>query len=64
MCPFCKENEETGRWMNGEPDQPEETGQPPARLPYVPPTVEDIDTTSGPADTSAGLPVIPPSGSS
>jgi hypothetical protein len=40
--------------MSREPNQPEETKPPPEREPYVPPTVEDIDTTYGPAETSAG----------
>ncbi len=42
--------------MIQEPEQPERTdSSPPSeRVPYVPPTVEDIDTTSGPVDTAAG----------
>jgi hypothetical protein len=44
--------------MNTEPNQPEQAQPSPLgeREPYVPPTVEDIDTTYGPAETSAGVP--------
>jgi hypothetical protein len=49
--------------MSDEQQQPE-APQAPERAEYVAPAVEDIDTTYGPAETSAGLPFSVPPGSS
>jgi hypothetical protein len=52
---FVTENARRGALVSNE-QQPPEPPQESEREAYVPPAVEDIDTTYGPAETSAGVP--------